>query len=166
MKKQTSTIFDGLALIGSLFLGGNVLAQPGTIELSHKAEHWQTVIDDRGVERIELAPSTRVLPGEEVLLTSTYTNTGEQPAEEVTITSPIPTEMVYVQDSAVGDNTSVQFSVDGGSSFAASDELLVTDPDGTERLAGANDYTHVRWVVSADVLSGDSGSVQFAAVVK
>lgn len=155
-----------MLLAGLLLLGGNALAQQGAIRLEHKAEQWETVTDENGDEQVQLVTATNVVPGERVLFTVTYTNTGDQPAETVTITNPVPEHMAYVDDSATGDNTSVLFSVDGGESFAAAPDLRVTNTDGTQRPAGAGDYTHVRWIVGSDIAPGAKGTVQFTATVK
>lgn len=156
----------GLLLASLLILAGNVSAQQGTIRLEHKAEQWESVTDDNGIEQTRLVEAARVLPGEEVLFTVTYTNIGDQAAEDVTITNPVPDHMFYVDNSATGDNTSVTFSVDGGETFGAPQDLQVTDALGAERPAIAKDYTHVRWVVASDVSAGASGTVQFSAVVE
>jgi len=156
----------GILLVVMLLLGGIASAQQGAIRLEHKAEQWQSVTNENGVEEMQLVEASNVVPGEKVLFTVTYTNTGDQPAEDVTITNPVPRHMVYVDDSAAGDNTSILFSTDGGESFATASELLVRNGDGTQRPAGASDYTHVRWIVRSDIASGTSGSVQFMATVK
>lgn len=156
----------GVLLVGLLLLSGIALAQQGTIKLEHKAEQWQSVIDDDGAEQMQLVKATNVVPGEKVLFTVTYANTGDQPAENVTITNPVPEHMVYVDGSAAGDNTSILFSADGGESFAAAADLRVSNDDGLLRPAGASDYTHVRWVVQSDIAPGTSGTVQFTATVK
>ncbi|MDH3374292.1 MAG: hypothetical protein OEM85_13065 [Gammaproteobacteria bacterium] len=156
----------GLLLTSLLILAGNALAQQGTIQLEHKAEQWESVTDAEGIEQTRLVEAARVLPGEEVLFSVTYTNVGDQAAEDVTITNPVPDHMSYVDNSATGDNTSVTFSVDGGETFGAAQDLLVTDALGAERPALAKDYTHIRWVVDSDVSAGASGTVRFTAVVE
>ena len=166
MKNLTITTSKGLWLTGLLILGSVAVAQETTIRLEHKAEQWESVIDDNGVEQTRLTEAARVLPGAAVLFTVTYTNTGDQPAENVTITNPVPDHMVYVDASASGDNATVTFSVDGGASFAAAQDLSVADPLGEQRSAIAKDYTDVRWVVDSDIASDTSGTVQFTAVVK
>jgi len=166
VKSPAMTTCKGVLLAGLLLLSGNAMAQQGTIRLEHKAEQWQSVIDENGAEQVRLVKATNVVPGERVLFTVTYTNTGDQPAERVTVTNPVPEHMTYVDDSATGDNTSVLFSVDGGDSFAAATDLRVSNADGTERPAGAADYTHVRWIVGNDIGPGASGTVQFTATVK
>jgi uncharacterized repeat protein (TIGR01451 family) len=166
MSRLALRITNGVLLAGLLLLSGIALAQQGTIKLEHKAEQWQSIIGEDGAEQVQLVEATNVVPGEKVLFTVTYANTGDQPAENVTITNPVPEHMVYVDDSAAGDNTSILFSADGGENFAAASDLRVSNDDGSQRPASASDYTHVRWVVQSDIAPGTSGAVQFAAVVK
>ena len=166
MNSVAITAAKRMLLAGLLLLSGSALAQQETIRLEHKAEQWQSVTDEDGVQKMELVRATNVVPGEKVLFTVTYANTGDQPAERVTITNPVPEHMAYVDESATGDNTSILFSVDGGDSFAAAPDLRVSNTDGTQRPAGASDYTHVRWIVGSDIAPGASGTVQFTATVK
>ena len=166
MKSLAMTTHKGVLLAGMLLLSGSALAQQGTIQLEHKAEHWKSVTDDNGIEQPRLVEAARVLPGEEVLFTVTYTNVGDQSAEDVVITNPVPDHMSYLNNSATGDSTTVTFSVDGGETFAAPQDLLITDEVGAEIPAAAKDYSHIRWIVDSDVTAGGSGTVQFAAVVE
>ena len=50
---------------------------------------------------------------------------------------------MYVDGSAFGPGTEIQFSVDGGATFAPAGELNVSE-NGEVRQAEANDFTHVR----------------------
>ncbi len=149
-----------------LAIAGGAWAQQGTLRLEHKAEQTESFTDTDGVERTRLVEAGRVLPGEPIQFTVTYTNTGAEPLENITITNPVPDHMGYVEGSATGDETSITFSVDGGTNFDVSQNLAVTDEEGTLRRATAADYTHVRWVIGSDVASGASGEVQFTAVVE
>ena len=166
LNSLATTTSKGVLFAALLLLGSNAMAQQGTIRLEHKAEQQEVVTDDNGIEQTRLVEAARVLPGEEVLFTVTYTNVGDEAAEDVVITNPVPEHMSYVNSSATGDNTSVTFSVDGGETFAAPQDLLITDALGVERPAAAKDYSHIRWVVESDVTAGGSGTVHFAAVVE
>lgn len=166
MNKVTFTMLGGLLLAALLLIGGNAMAQQGAIKLEHKAEQWESVVDENGAEQTRLVEAANVLPGEEVLFTVTYSNTGDSLAEDVVITNPVPDHMVYVDRSATGDSTTIAFSVDGGKTFGAAGELSVRDADGQQRAAVGSDYTHVRWVVDNDIAPGATGTVQFKAVVK
>ena len=163
---MTFKTISGLLLVALLLVGGNAIAQQGAIKLEHKAEQWKNVIDENGAEQLQLVEATNVLPGEEVLFTVTYTNAGDSPAEDVVITNPVPGHMVYVDRSAAGDNTTIVFSVDGGKTFGAAENLTVSAADGRQRAAVGSDYTHVQWVVDNDIAPGATGAVQFKAVVK
>ena len=154
-----------LILLGMLS-AGSAVAQEGNLQLEHKAEQIQTFVDENGVEQTRMTDATRVVPGEEIFFTVTYTNRGEEAVEKVTITNPVPDNMDYVDGSATGDNTTITFSVDGGNSFDAPQNLAVNDAEGSQRPAAAVDYTHIRWVVGSDVAPGVSGVVQFSAVVE
>ena len=166
MNSMAISAVNSMLLAGLLLLGGNAMAQQGTIRLEHKAEQWERVTDEDGAEQRRLVTATNVVPGEKVLFTVTYTNAGDQPAENVVITNPVPEHMLYVDESATGDNSSILFSADGGESFAVASVLQVSNDDGSQRPAGASDYTHVRWVVQNDIAPGTSGTVQFTATVK
>lgn len=166
MKKTTFRTVAGLLLAGLLLVGGNAIAQQSGLKLEHKAEQWESVIDEDGAEQTRLVEAANVLPGEEVLFTVTYMNAGDSPAEDVVITNPVPDHMVYVDRSAVGDNTTLAFSVDGGKTFGAADSLTVSDANGRPRAAIGSDYTHLRWVVVDEIAAGATGTVQFKAVVK
>jgi len=155
-----------LLLVGLLITSSNATAQQESIRLEHKAEQWVSVTDENGVEQSQLVEAARVLPGEELLFTVTYTNVGEQPAENITITNPVPEHMDYVVQSATGEDADITFSVDGGESFGEAQELAITDAQGSKRPAAAEDYTHIRWVVGSDVAPGTSGKVQFTAKVE
>lgn len=156
----------GFVAVLLLLAGAIAMAQQGTITLDHKAEQWESYTDNTGAEQQRLVPAARVVPGENIVFTVTYSNNGDQPAENITITNPVPEHMDYVDGSASGDSTTITFSVDGGNEFAAAGELTVAAEDGSQRPAGAVDYTHVRWVVSSDVAPGTNGTVQFTAVVE
>jgi len=152
-------------VIAGLMLGSVAVAQ-NSLRLENRAEQWEAFTDEAGVERQRLVEAAKVLPGESVVFTITYTNTGDEPAEDITITNPVPEHMDYVDGSATGDDAVISYSVDGGESFGASQDLAVADTTGTLRRATAADYTHVRWVVGSDVAPDTGGEVKFTAVVE
>ena len=56
----------------------------------------------------------------------------------------------------------IEFSVDGGVSYAAAEDLTV-DKDGQSRAATAEDYTHIRFVMQDDLAAGAQGIARFRA---
>jgi uncharacterized repeat protein (TIGR01451 family) len=154
-----------LLLLGVLS-ANTAIAQQGNVQLEHKAEQRQSFVDENGVEQTRMTEAARVIPGEEIFFTVTYSNNGDEPAENIIITNPVPNNMDYVNGSASGDNTTIMFSVDGGNNFDVPQNLTVTDTEGSQKPASAVDYTHIRWTVEGDIASGTSGTVQFSAVVE
>ncbi|MGQ0430759.1 MAG: hypothetical protein ACT4UQ_12575, partial [Gammaproteobacteria bacterium] len=105
-----------------------------------------------------------VVPGTEVFYVITYRNVGDQPADGVAITNPVPVELEYV--AALGLGPANQVSVDGGKHYGALAGLSVTDADGKSRPAQAADVTHVRWMLASALRPGDGGRVSFKARLK
>jgi hypothetical protein len=93
-----------------------------------------------------------------------FTNTTEQVLDSIRITSPVPPELRYVEQSASGPGSDVLFSVDAGVSFGLPDELTLATPDGGVRGADPADYTHVRWILRAPLDAGATGIARFRAV--
>ena len=124
----------------------------------HKEEVF---VNAAGEEETRLVTAERVVPGETVFYTITFTNISDDNADNVVITNPIAENLV----SAAGEDMVIEFSADGGASFAAAAELTVTD-NGTSRAATAEDITHVRWVMRNDLAAGAQGIARFAAVLE
>ena len=118
-----------------------------------------------GEEETRLVQADRVVPGEKVIYTITFTNTSDDTADNVVITNPIAEDLVYVDGSATGEAMDVQFSADDGKTCAAAGDLTVTE-SGEPRPARAEDFTHVRWVMRTDLAAGAQGTVRFAAVLE
>jgi len=142
--------------------------QKSAIELKSVAEVEVTGKNAKGemtVERKEAALA-KVVPGDVVIFTTTYRNTGKEPATGVTITNPVPAHMVYVDKSSEGKGCRIDYSIDNGKSYGLPDKLRVTDSQGRVRPALASDYTVVRWVLTAPLAPGASGTVSFRARVR
>lgn len=128
----------------------------------HKEEVF---VNTAGEEETRLVTAERVVPGETVYYTITFTNISNDSADNVVITNPIAENLVYLDGSAAGEGMDIVFSADGGVSFAAATDLTVTD-NGTSRTATAEDFTHVRWVMRNDLAAGAQGIARFAAVLE
>jgi uncharacterized repeat protein (TIGR01451 family) len=142
--------------------------QKGGIELISVAEVEVTKTNAQGqkhVERIEAAKAN-VVPGDTVIFTNYYTNTGKEPATGAVIKNPVPGHMVYVDKSAEGKGAKIDFSADKGKTFAAAGQLKIKDTSGKERTASAADYTNIRWTFEKTLEKGAKGSVSFRANVK
>jgi len=126
-----------------------VLAQEserGCIELKTEALVEESYLDDTGQLATRRIAAEKVVPGDEVVWQITALNVCEAPVAEVAITNPVPLQMIYVGDTAFGNRTQLSFSLDGGE-FTTPDALRVAEFDGDSRLARAEEYKHVRWLL-------------------
>jgi len=135
--------------------------QKGIIELNAVAEMEKEVINAQGDKERIRVPVSRAVPGDEVIYTIHYTNTGQDPAENVIIIDPIPEHMIYTQGSVSGVDTVIVFSVDKGETYDFPEKLTVTGTDGNVRSARASDYTHIKWILRKSLMPGEKGQVSF-----
>ena len=108
--------------------------------------------------------SQAVLPGDVVRFQLRFTNQNPGDVRGVVFTNPVPGGLRYVDGSAGADrqDVTVEYSADGGKSFAAKPMI-------TEVVAGARvqkpappeQYTHVRWTVRGSIASGASVTAEF-----
>jgi uncharacterized repeat protein (TIGR01451 family) len=122
-----------------------------TSENGAKAEQWQT--------------PEKMLPGDKVGYQISFENTGNEAATDIVIANPIPENTVYVEGSAKGLNTDIEFSTDGGKTYAQPSKLLI-EKDGERVQASAADYTNVRWTLNKPLAIGAESSVQYAVIIK
>jgi uncharacterized repeat protein (TIGR01451 family) len=143
------------------------LAAPdGPIVVKTVAEKEQVVTLADGTKQTKLVPAQPIVPGEQVIYTVTFENVGQKPATDVAIVNPVPEHTTYVAGSAGGPGTEVSFSVDGGRTWGAPEQLKLRAADGTERAATPADYTHVRWVLRNPLTPGAVAFARYRVVVK
>lgn len=162
-----STLLATALLASSLCLStfGLSAYAAGAVEFSNKAEVDITTMQD-GKKVTQRVPAKKVAPDGEVIYTTTFKNTIDKPISNITVTNPIPANMLYSSNSASGANTAIAYSVDGGKTYDAAEKLTVLGADGKQRPAQAADFTHIRWVYKGDLASGKSSDVVFKAKVK
>lgn len=136
------------------------------IQLSSSVELEVVSQDEQGNKIVKRIPAEKVTPGSEVIYTTRFKYSGDEPAADIVISNPIPEHTVYKIDSAEGKNTKTMFSVDGGQSFDTPEKLKVTSVNGVTRTAEAKDYTDIRWIYQGDLNPGAEGEVQFRVVLK
>ncbi len=140
----------------------SVSAGVAAISLNLDVAREVVEIDTNGLVVTRLVPIDSAAPGEVVVYTITYTNTGSDAAANVTITDPLPTMVHYVPGSVSGAaGAEFAVSVNGGQSFSAPYDAWVLRDDGQQRPAEPGDYTHLRWVLAGPIAPGASGFVRF-----
>jgi len=147
-----------LPLMLSLGLAAPALAADVSLASDVKVER---VVVENGQKRTALLPAAKVVPGEKLVFTTVYRNTGAKPADNFIVTNPIPAA-VRLADDGFG---SFEVSVDGGRQWGKLAALKVSDGKGGLRPAEAADATHLRWVV-ATIAPGASGTLEYHGIVR
>jgi uncharacterized repeat protein (TIGR01451 family) len=148
MSRQ-SVLLRASLLFASVCFATSALAQqsgPGCIELKTEALVEESYLSDSGESLTRLVPAAKVVPGDEVVWTITASNVCGAPVADVAITNPVPRQMTYVDETAFGSGTSLDFSVDGDE-FAGPEALRIEEVSGEVRPARAEEYKHVRWLL-------------------
>ena len=153
-------LFAIAVAIALLLMSASAWSQ-GTLDVQTTVQKETVTVNDDGEQVKTLVPAESVIPGERVVYTITFRNTGDEPADDVVISNPISENLTYVPGSAFGPGMALQFSVDG-ITFAAADELTVEE-DGESRPAKPEEYRHIRWVMQNDLVAGAQGTVRFSA---
>jgi uncharacterized repeat protein (TIGR01451 family) len=164
MKRLSMNKIAAALLLVAVCASGSLAAQNDSLKLTTKAEKEVTVTRD-GRKETRLTPAQKALPGDVVVFTNHYKNTGSKPADDAAITNPVPEHMVYIDGSAFGEGTAITFSIDKGKTFDAPAKLTKTDK-GKKRAARANEYTHIRWTFTTPLPPGKEGDVGFKAQLK
>lgn len=167
MLKKTLVVMSLLAFTAVYPAWTAYGVEQGAIELISIAEVDVKAVSPTGAvktERMEAAKA-KVVPGDVVIFTTAYRHIGKEPAEKAVIDNPVPEHTVYVDGSAQGKGTRIEFSADNGKTYSAAKTLKAVK-DGKTRPAVAADYTHVRWTFDKPLKPGAKGSVSFRAKVK
>jgi uncharacterized repeat protein (TIGR01451 family) len=143
--------------------GAPIATGTGPLVTSTVVELLEVVQDSDGRERRRFVPADRVRAGDEVYYTIRVQNPGRTAVRNVVVTKQLPFGMHYARGSAVGPAAEVQFSVDGGETFAAAAELEVRVGGQPPRRATVDDYTHVRWRLRAPLAPGATALLRFRA---
>ena len=153
-------------LLISLLSGISLSAQAAdAIKVTSIAQTETEVIGKNGKKTLKRVPVEKAVPGSEVIFTTTFENTLDKAANDITINNPIPDGTTYKAGSAFGKDCEILFSVDG-QFFGYAEEVKIKGEDGKERTALAKEYTHIRWNYKVPLAAGKSSKVGFRAIIK
>lgn len=158
-----------LAALLSVALGGFSLAAQaadGAIKVTSLAEVDVVTVGKDGKKSVKRGPAATTVPGTEVIFSNVFENISTKTASGIVINNPVPNNTAYKGGSAMGKDTIITFSADGGKTFDEESKLTVVGADGKKRAAVAGDYTHIRWAYKGQLPPGKSGDVSFKAVIK
>ena len=137
------------------------------VELRTSVDRIMQVTAADGEVETLLLDASRVQSGERLRYTIQFINTSSAYIDPgiIVITNPIPETAEYLEGTAVGADTEILFSVDGGIDFAAPEALTVVE-GGVKVPATAARYTTIRWTLGASLGPGESGFVAFDVRLK
>lgn len=106
-----------------------------------------------------MVPAKRLSQGQVVYYTVRITNPTPVFANKVQVSQMIPANTTYLADSAAGPGAEIDFSIDGGQTFARAQDLKLADgtPMPPER------YTHIRWRLRNPLAPGAVALARFRA---
>ena len=107
-----------------------------------------------------------VTPGENVIYALEFENDKAEPAGDIVLTMPIPSDIAYIEGSAETQMASLTYSADNGDSFLPRDAVMTIDADGSLRPAKAEELTHIRWSVTEKIAPRQGGELSFKGRLK
>lgn len=137
----------------------------GPLETSIEVQKLEVSAGPGGQEIRRWVPAERLNAGDEIHYTLRVRNPGKQAVDSIVVTKRLPFGVRYLRGSATGPAAEVQFSVDGGDSFATPETLARAASGGKkgQRKPLENDYTHVRWVLRKPLGPASTALLRFRA---
>ncbi|MFZ1036437.1 MAG: hypothetical protein WAU61_04670 [Smithella sp.] len=158
MKKWVPLLLVPILLLFSVQVFAKAL-----ITVNIKAEKEVTVNKEKKMVAVKA-----IDPGDVVLYTINYVNSGDEAATNAFLDDPVPKGTFYLDGSAIGKDADVTFSIDGGKTFKKPSVLtyeVKVNGKMEKRIASPEQYTDIRWTVSVIPAHG-SGQVGFKVRVK
>jgi uncharacterized repeat protein (TIGR01451 family) len=137
----------------------------GPLETSIEVQQLEVSKGPGGQEIRRWVPAERLNVGDVIHYTVRVRNPGKQAVDTVVVTKRLPFGVRYLRGSATGPAAEVQFSIDGGKTFATPEALARAASGGKkgQRKALENEYTHVRWVLSKPLSPASTALLRFRA---
>ncbi|AWW74469.1 hypothetical protein CD351_08530 [Erythrobacter sp. KY5] len=161
MKNITKRVAFLLAF-ATVPLAAPVFAQgQSPVTLNGDVKAVETSMDAAGNPVTRLVEPDVIVPGDRLIFTTEYANTGDEAVENFVVTNAVPAAVRLAGDA----DPALTVSVDGGGTWGALSELTVSGENGATRAAGHADVTHVRWTLSS-VAPGENGRVEYPAIIR
>ncbi len=168
--------WEQTAFVIVLLLAGSVLLQNGApaaqqnsrLDLKTTVEK-EVKVQEGGNWVTKRVPVDSTGPGDILVYTITYQNTGGVPAVDAQIINPLSRGVIYLAESAEGQDAEITCSVDNGRTWHTPPIMLTVQKPGgiVERTPVPTDrYTDIRWIIKKPLQPGQSGHVSFKVTVK
>jgi len=129
----------------------------------------KVVVEKNGEKVTKLIEAKDVTPGSVLIYQLHYKNIGDSPAIGAALVNPIPDNTLYIDGSAFGAGSSIDFSIDDGKHYKKPSlltyQVKISDGKVEKRVASPEQYTHIRWTV-AKIPAGKSGEASFQVRVQ
>jgi len=137
----------------------------GPLAMSIEVQKLEVSVSPGGQEIRRWVPAERLNAGDEVHYTVRVHNPGKQAVDTVVVTKRLPFGVHYLRGSATGPAAEVQFSIDGGETYATPETLARAAGGGKKgpQKPLENDYTHVRWVLRKPLGPASTALLRFRA---
>jgi uncharacterized repeat protein (TIGR01451 family) len=128
-------------------------AQDNPVEVKLEGYLVNVVTKEDGTQEEEFVAATEARPGQVVEYRVFVTNVSSEtlPASNALITGPVPATTAYIADTATPTSAEakLEFSADGGQTFAEKPLLEKTNDQGETELVEAlpEEYTAARWAI-------------------
>jgi uncharacterized repeat protein (TIGR01451 family) len=163
MFSQPESFFARLFIATVAALSTQALGMTSTSGLSVETIAERRVQLNGGVEYMA-AEQLRV--GDEIFYTVRVRNMTGSAVQDASVVKGVPRNTRYIVNSATGPAAAVDFSVDGGTTFASPEQLVVPLPGGGVRPATPDDYTHIRWRLRHPLAGGAIALLRFRAIFR
>lgn len=155
--------FSAFALSAAMLAFG---VSASALTATQKVEKEVTITQADGSTTVKRVSADEVTPGEKVVYTVAFMNDSSEPASDLVLAMPVPSDIRFLEGTADRDGAVVRYSVDGGSSFAERNVLSLPAVGGGTRPASADDITHIQWKIAGPVPVGASDTVAFKGRLK
>jgi uncharacterized repeat protein (TIGR01451 family) len=150
----------------AIALAVNTNADENKVEVQLLAEVRTSALGPDNASIARFAPARTLSQGEVVYYTVRIRNPTSEYLRDVVVVQPIPANTTYAERSASGPGTEIQFSADGGATFALESKVVAVDSVGALRAATPKDFTHIRWRLRNALAPGAVALARFQAVFR
>lgn len=144
-------------IAASCLFGVPASAQNSAVKIDSKNFVEKTITDSNGQSKTTLLSTNIVVPGDIIVFTHDYVNSGDRPTAGYLINYPLSKQIEYIDS----PDANISVSVDGGTTFGKLGSLQVAG-----RAATASDVTHLRWTFAQPIQPGQKGKVSFRGRLK
>lgn len=153
-----------ISVLSAAMLASAVSAS--ALTATQKVEKEIVVTQSDGTSVTQRVSADEVTPGEKVVYTVDFLNDSNEPASDLVLAMPVPSDIRYLEGTADREGADVKFSVDGGESFSERSVLTLPAVGGGTRSATSDDITHIQWRIAGPVPVGARDAVAFKGRLK